>query len=196
MVNVQIIASPGGGSMQQQRRGSGIILGLVALGLLALTAGPAPAVESPGPYYAKPAWDQSLPVLTRFLVLTNWKSEAVLDKDTGLVWERSPAITLQPWGTARTVCTARTTGNRKGWRLPSVHELQSLKAATTFFPALPPGHPFLTVQSAGYWSSSTDAEIPISAWHVSFGNGFVFSVGKTVGHRAWCVRGGMNADTY
>ena len=61
--------------MQQQRRRNSIIIGLLALGLLAgaaLTAGPAQAVDAVGPYYADPAWDQSLPVATRFVVLTNW----------------------------------------------------------------------------------------------------------------------------
>ena len=82
--------------MPQQRRRSGMIIGLMALGLLAgvaLTAGPAQAVDAVGPYYAIPAWDQSLPASTRFVVLTNWGQQAVLDKETGLVWERSPATT-------------------------------------------------------------------------------------------------------
>ena len=71
------------------------------LGLLAgaaLTASSAQAASGPGPFYAEPAWDQKLACPTkancpRFLVLTNWNSEAVLDKETGLVWERSPALT-------------------------------------------------------------------------------------------------------
>ena len=61
--------------MQQQRRRSGILIGLVALGLLAgavLTARPAQAVDAAGPYYSEPAWDQKIPTATRFLVLTNW----------------------------------------------------------------------------------------------------------------------------
>ena len=79
--------------MQQPQRRSRLILGVLSLGLLvgaALTAHPAQAVEAVGPYYAEPAWAQKLPAATRFVVLTNWKSQAVLDKETGLVWERSP----------------------------------------------------------------------------------------------------------
>jgi hypothetical protein len=45
---------------------------------------------APGPYYAMPSWDQTLPVATRFIVLSNMGSNAVLDRETGLVWERSP----------------------------------------------------------------------------------------------------------
>src|SRR5215813_14310693 len=41
-----------------------------------------------GPYYAEPSWDQTLPASTRFIVLSNFNSEAVLDRETGLVWQR------------------------------------------------------------------------------------------------------------
>jgi hypothetical protein len=187
--------------MQQQRRRSGIILGLVALGLLAgaaLTARPAQAVDAIGPYYAEPAWDQKLPVATRFVVLTNWNSAAVLDKETGLVWERSPHITGHIWSAARVQCTARTTGARKGWRLPSVHELASLidPSVASPGPNLPPGHPFLTVQSALYWSATTYVDDSSIAGLVGFGGGFSATGDRFAAFHAWCVRGGMHAGQY
>jgi hypothetical protein len=81
-------------------------------------------------------------------------------------------------------------------------ELASLiDPSVTPGPTLPPGHPFTTgtsgVQSAVYWSASTDADNPTDAWFVVFGNGVVNDFGKAndFGH-AWCVRGGMNADAY
>ena len=43
-----------------------------------------------GPYYATPSWDQTLSSSTRFIVLSNMGSAAVLDRETGVVWERSP----------------------------------------------------------------------------------------------------------
>ena len=191
--------------MPQQRR-SGLIIGLMALGLLAgaaLTAGPAQAVDAVGPFYAKPAWDQKLPVNTRFVVLTNWGSKAVLDKETGLVWEKLPNSTATPgWSAARDACTARTTGNRTGWRLPSIHELNSLvdpSLAGSGTPTLPPGHPFLTVQSATYWSATTYAGCPncFAALTVEFFAGNAFTFGKTNDTiLAWCARGGMNAAAY
>ena len=69
-------------------------LGIFVIGTLALTNTLTHAqTTAPGPYYATPSWDQQLPAATRFIVLSNWNSAAVLDRETGLVWERSPALT-------------------------------------------------------------------------------------------------------
>ena len=188
--------------MRPRTRGNRLILGLLTFGLLigaALTDGPAQAASGPGPFYAEPAWDQKIPPDARFLVLTNWKSEAVLDKETGLVWEKSPALTTHTWSDARFQCTSRTTGNRKGWRLPSIHELASLIFPSVALPGptLPPGHPFLTVQAAKYWSATTLAGFPSDAWNVTLSNGFVtFNDKIIVSFLVWCVRGGNNADAY
>src|SRR5215813_4773335 len=79
---------------------------------------------APGPYYATPSWDQTLPVSTRFIVLSNWNSAAVLDRETGLVWERSPAfVDATDWQLANVQCHSlgsgtRFTSTRMGWRLP------------------------------------------------------------------------------
>ena len=189
--------------MKQRRRRNRVILGVLALGLLAggaLTARPAQAVD--GPYYAKPAWDQSLPAATRFVVLTNWASQAVLDKETGLVWEKSPDATLRLWSAATLACATRKTGGRKGWRLPSIHELASLidPSVPNPGPALPPGHPFTNIQFGDYWSATTIVEINnprTSAYLVRFNFGYViYGLKDNNAIHAWCVRGGMNAAAY
>ena len=187
--------------MRPRTRCKRLILGLLTFGLLAgaaLTANPAQAASGPGPFYAEPAWDQKIAPDTRFLVLTNWNSEAVLDKETGLVWERSPATTKHTWTDARFQCTARTTGNRMGWRLPSVHELASLAFPAQSNPALPPGNPFLTAQAAGYWTTTTHAQFPAGiVWGVFFETGGLSGFNKTLTLRVWCVRGGQNnGDVY
>jgi hypothetical protein len=172
----------------------------MAVGLLAatvFTTGPAQAVTANGPYYAAPAWDQKLPATTRFVVLLDWNGEAVLDRETGLVWERSPDPTTATWSDARFACMGRATGNRRGWRLPSVHELASLvDPSVAPGPTLPVGHPFTNVLSDVYWSATSDAENPTFAWNMGFDDGFVGNSVKTFIFQVWCVRGGMNAEAY
>ena len=55
--------------------------------------------------------------------LTAFNSDAVLDKETGLVWEKSPATTAGTSSSARSTCANKAVGGRKGWRLPSMPEL-------------------------------------------------------------------------
>src|SRR5437762_8475026 len=97
---------------------------------IALVASSAQAqTTANGPYYANPAWDQSLPSNTRFIVLSNMNSEAVLDRETGLVWQRSPSppSTHYGWASGQQQCREFThIGNRLGWRMPTVEELASL----------------------------------------------------------------------
>jgi hypothetical protein len=170
-------------------------MGLV-LGGVFLVATLARAVASNGPYYAMPAWDQKLPASTRFVVLTDWSSQAVLDRETGLVWEQAPATTAQSWADTRTACFQSTKGGRKGWRLPSIAELFSLIDPSASNPALPAGHPFTNVQLSNYWSGTTDAVIPSNAWGLNFVGGAQFSANKSVTIPVWCVRGAMQENVY
>jgi hypothetical protein len=188
-------------------------LGLAALGSFSLAAGPA-AADSVGPYYATPSWDQTLPSSTRFIVLSNFNSEAVLDRETGLVWEKSPSTSLFAWQTsilagspfepAQAHCNNLSKGNRKGWRLPTAQELASLvdPSPSVASPTLPSGHPFTNVQSSGYWSASSyEGELgnssQIATWVVDFSNGNVSSVfwNPSIYH-VWCVRGGVGVDAH
>jgi len=141
-------------------------------------------------------WDQALPAAQRFIVLPALNSDAVLDKETGLVWEKSPQATAVSSASARLTCANKAVGGRKGWRLPYLPELASLvdPSVAAPGPTLPPGNPFLAVQSANYWSASANAENPSLMWGVGFGNGVVLSVSKAFDQRIWCVRGGMHAD--
>ncbi|MDI3465638.1 MAG: hypothetical protein OJF50_004459 [Nitrospira sp.] len=147
------------------------------------------------------SWSNVIPVSKRFIVLLDFNNSAVLDRETGLVWEKTldGAATLT-WSDATSRCLKRNVGTRKGWRLPSVAELGSLIDPSVPFsaaPTLPAGHPFENVALAGYWSATTVADVPGSAWVVWFDSGSVDPDAKTMaGRRAWCVRGPMNADVY
>src|SRR5215831_11984712 len=99
--------------------------------LISSTASRAQTVSA-GPYYAMPSWDQTIACTTssncqRFVVLSNFNNEAVLDRETGLVWERTPDVsTLYNWGNAPHGCIGKPIGGRVGWRLPTVSEMGSL----------------------------------------------------------------------
>ena len=146
------------------------------------------------------SWDNKIPNANqRFKVLTEFNNEAVLDKETQLVWERSPSATSNSWNAQRYACADKLVGGRKGWRLPSLPELTSLLDLSVPFtgPLLPLGHPFLTVQASASWSATTDADVQTSAWSVAFHAGNVNTPGfKGSTLPGWCVRGAMNADAY
>ena len=159
-----------------------------------------------GPYYATPSWDQKLQCDTqatcpRFIVLSNWNSEAVLDRETGLVWDRSPVASGFIWSSAVSTCVARTTGNRFGWRLPTVNELASLfDPSATNVPFLPSGHPFngLPTGSTSFWTVTPGTEAGTGHRNVGYAlsaGGPSFSVSHvstdTFPLGVWCVRGGL-----
>src|SRR5262249_11284788 len=81
-------------------------------------------VQLTGPYYPTPAWDQTLASSTRFLILIGFSNQAVLDRETGLVWQRSPDTAPTTWLNARKGCINKSVGGvqRKGWRLPAINE--------------------------------------------------------------------------
>ena len=143
-------------------------------------------------------WDQVLPAAQRFVILPAFNSDAVLDKETGLVWEKSPATTAGNSSNARSTCANKAVGGRKGWRLPSMPELASLvdPSVASPGPTLPQGHPFLNIQPSNYWSASAHVENPTLTWGVGFGTGNVLGVSKAFDNRVWCVRGGMNTAQY
>jgi hypothetical protein len=174
-------------------------VGVVLFAFASVAAVPAVAqTTAPGPYYAKPSWDQKLQCDTRatcprFIVLSNWNSDAVLDRETGLVWERSPSTSTFDWRFAQFHCNELAVGNRIGWRLPTLQELASL-ADPSQVPAFPPGHPFNNVQSSTYFSATTNVFAAGLAWVVLFDSGRVADSDKESTFLAWCVRGGQGVD--
>lgn len=188
---------------QCQRR----IMRFMAMGVMTVAVGMASSVQAQttanGPYYATPSWDQTLPAATRFIVLSNFNNEAVLDRNTGLVWmKRAGSEPTRSWQTARSGCAGQIVGGQLGWRLPAMAELASLIDGNAVSgPALPAGHPFtvpldLTNPNFLFWSATTDAFDPRFAWGVYFGGGGPEPTLKTTLAGTWCVRGGMNADQY
>ena len=155
-----------------------------------------------------PTWSQKLQcdlfgdivVCPRFeLVMGGY---AVLDKETGLVWEQSPGPAKSIWEIAEHYCYNHGVGGRKGFRLPTVEELASLvDPQASSPPYLPSGHPFSNVQNYKYWSSTTNVLVSAGAWFVDFRDGGVYrdQHGGEYEYYVWCVRGGHgynDAATY
>jgi hypothetical protein len=121
---------------------------------------------------------------------------AVLDKETGLVWEKLPGTSTYAWGTQINRCFTAAIGGRRGWHLPTMEQLSSLVDISTSSPSLPTGHPFLNVQLDMYWTSTTYQNTSGSAWVVNFSDGWVTTLSKGSSTYAWCVRGGQSYDGY
>lgn len=119
--------------------------------------------------------------------------QAVLDRETGLVWWRqADAATTANWYQADAVCADTGRSGRLGWRLPTLHELGSLVDYSVSDPALPTGHPFNFVQSERYWTSTGSSGVPDNAFTVDFVSEFGYEISaqaKLTQYRVWCVRG-------
>jgi hypothetical protein len=132
-----------------------------------------------GAYQAGRAWPNP-----RFSVGLDTALNCVLDNLTGLMWLKNPPATLYVWPDALTYCETLDGSNGRGgytdWRLPNWNELRSLIDASNFSPALPSGHPFVGVQNANYWSSTTAASATGNAWLVDLNVGQISSGFKTI----------------
>lgn len=137
-------------------------------------------------------WDTNNPSASRFVTAF---IGAVLDKNTGLVWEQAPDATTRTWPAATSYCANKPVGGTVGWRAPSVIELKSVQDPSLAAPFVP-ASVFTGVQSSGYWSASSIAGEPTSAWAVSFGDGVVGNGVKAAAGPVWCVRGPMQESVY
>lgn len=139
-----------------------------------------------------PSWHQILPTSERFVLVMG--DEAVLDKETGLVWAKNANLFgVKNWHDAQKECFNANIGGRKGWRCPTQDEFSSLVDLTQPRPPLPSGHPFINVQSSPgeYWTSmSFPGGEDLIAWYLNFYTGSVVTNFKTNEYFVWPVRGG------
>jgi Protein of unknown function (DUF1566) len=178
------------------------VAGVTVLAIWSITSTALAQTTAPGPYYATPSWDQTLPSSTRFIVLSNMANAAVLDRETGLVWQRTPGFEVS-FGLVSSQCRNLNVGNRFGWRLPTQAELASLfDPSATSAPGLPPGHPFLGLDAAEevFWTTTPSIVNPTHFLTVAYGlfppnNTFRVTMSTSSppesSNRGWCVRGGI-----
>jgi hypothetical protein len=183
------------------RRGLHTVSYVVLIVIAALALSQAGPLDPPGPPAPTmktldeipPTWSLILPTAQRFVVVMD--GGAVLDKETGLVWERSPSTVTRDWTDAMERCPRVTVANRYGWRLPTVEELASLKH-------LDQSSPFdfdcsdgnciqLDLSQPGFlWTSTAAASDPNSAWIVRLNINPPQPALKTQVFSMLCVRGG------
>ena len=179
-----------------------------SVGVLVLSAGLILMTATASSGSTAQAWDENHQGAGRFTVLKSFGGAAVRDNNTGLVWEQAPDGTFRKWGpgigfdpdSATLYCANRIIGGQKGWRLPSMPELASLIEPNA---GLPTNLPFSNSQPFCYWSATAVADNPGAVWGVnctvsitSPTVAFMTLLYKIEPARAWCVRGGMNADQY
>ena len=120
--------------------------------------------------------------------------QAVLDKETGLVWARNAqTLTPQSWFDAMLFARDTFLAERKGWRLPTVEEILTLIDETApVSPKLPVGHPFVnTTPPVIYWTSTTGERDSSNAYYIdTLGNVYTGSKDGFSFH-IWLVRGGV-----
>jgi hypothetical protein len=144
-----------------------------------------------------PSWFQLLPsddgppcTNSRFFCVMN--GEAVLDRETGLVWQQTITAGGLNWTSARLACRHATTGDRRGWRLASLAELSSLIDPDGLTSNPPAGHPFsgLPVTDNEFWTGE-HLDGFAGAWAVRIGAApyFITSYVDSTPLRVWCVRG-------
>lgn len=129
----------------------------------------------------------SLP-LNRVQLVASGK-DTVLDKVTGLQWERSPNQTTLTASNAFNRCNELGVGGFNDWRLPTLVELMTLVDFTVANPAID-AKLFPGTKSAKYWTAT---ERPTAGrvsykWAVDFGNGKPEFIDKTPTHLTRCTR--------
>ncbi|MGD9974221.1 MAG: DUF1566 domain-containing protein [Desulfatirhabdiaceae bacterium] len=126
------------------------------------------------------------PSFRRFVVNNDG---TVTDNATGLMWHQTTS-TGRVWEAALAYCENDTHAGFDDWRLPNIHELQSLLDYQKS-PAIDQTV-FLDTLPSFYWSSTTYHENALQAWIVDFKNGLIsHSITKSVSYYIRPVRAGQ-----
>jgi hypothetical protein len=113
-------------------------------------------------------------------------ADTVLDRETGLTWQRATAPGTHTWANAKSYCTGLTLAGG-GWRLPDVRELQTLVDTRAYNPSIDTTT-FSGTQSSGYWSSSPFVFYGPLAWVVLFAYGQTVNRAQVDTYSVRCVR--------
>ncbi len=132
-------------------------------------------------------------------VLSDKGNGTILDNVNDLTWQKcsmgqnvdstcSGAAVAVAWAAAVNYCENLNFASRTDWRLPNVHELQSLTAASPSGPAID-ATMFPHTAAAGYWTGSVHGDFPVLSWYVAFGGGETYGGDKSSLLAVRCVAG-------
>jgi hypothetical protein len=120
----------------------------------------------------------------------------VVDRVTGLTWQRTLSTGMYTQAQAVAYCTGLTLGGQGGWRLPSVIELVSIaddtaarfdSTTSTFYPAIDQVA-FPTTPGENFWTTTPAEGLSAQNWTVDFHTGQTSSNDVMTLYRARCVR--------
>ncbi len=116
------------------------------------------------------------------------KGDVVHDSERKLMWQDNGAVESKEvhYGEAKTYCKKLSLAEHDDWRLPTVHELQSIVDLTRYEPAIQRGFHF--VASESYWSSTLYADDKDRAWNVDFKSGSTQNSRHSYAFYVRCVR--------
>ncbi len=115
----------------------------------------------------------------------------VTDIVNGLMWQQSDDGTNRNWQEADQYCNSLGLGEYDDWRLPSVHELESITDSGVFNPSF--NNQAFCGTSSFYWSGTSLVDNPDNAWPLSFDAGSVpYISSKMDEFSVRCVRDASN----
>lgn len=117
-----------------------------------------------------------------------YNPDTVTDGKTGLIWQKNDDNTPRIWADAITYCDALELGGYTDWRLPTKKELITIVDYKKSSPPVIDADSFPGTVPMDYWSSTTYAGKPKTAWGVYFGNGMVDGASKLENKYVRCVR--------
>ncbi len=141
----------------------------------------------PDPWARWPMPNSHLPGLPNPRGYDTSTGGVVVDRVTGLMWQRTLANRFFTFDGAVRECAAMALAGHRDWRLPSRIELVSLLDTTRTQPAIDVDA-FPETPSDWFWTSSPAATDPSSAWYVYFYFGYPKTDDRGAKFSVRCVR--------
>jgi hypothetical protein len=125
------------------------------------------------------------------------KNGSVSDTTTRLMWQQGSSAQTMNWQQSLAYCENLDLAGYTDWRLPNVHELQSIVDYTRYNPSINTDY-FPSTTPAFYYTSTTRNDSPDYAWTIMFDYGYVnlyFGSDKLTPYLARCVRDDSTSTT-